>query len=128
MVHNNPHPNSQAAVDFLQLVVGGKIEEAYKKYVDMKGKHHNIFFPAGFQALLKAMKESHVQFPNKEFTIKNVIGNGELVAVHSHMALNPAENGMVVVHIFRFQNGKIVEMWDLGQPIPGNSPNKDGAF
>lgn len=128
MTDNKFLSRKQAAVEFLQLVVAGHIDEAYQKYVDMRGKHHNLFFPAGFPALQKAMKESDVQFPNKQFTVKNVMGDDNLVAVHSHIVLNPAETGMVIVHMFRFQGAKIVEMWDCGQPIPADSPNEDGAF
>ena len=118
----------QAAVQFLQLVVLGRINEAYEKYVDMQGKHHNPFFPAGFPELRKAMIENHVQFPNKQFTIKNVLGDGNLVAVHSHILPRPGDTGISAVHLFRFQDNKIVEMWDCGQPVPADSPNKDGAF
>jgi predicted SnoaL-like aldol condensation-catalyzing enzyme len=118
----------QAAKDFLLLVVAGQIEKAYEKYVDFGGKHHNVFFPAGFKALQKAMMEAHVQYPDKVFRVKNVLGDGDLVAVHSHLVLQSGDPGLSVVHILRFQGGKIVEMWDLSQPIPADSPNKDGAF
>ncbi len=114
--------------NFFRLVVAGRIDEAYQKFIDMNGKHHNVFFPAGFQALQKAMKENHIQFPNKQFIIKNVLGDGDMVAVHSHLKMNQNEAGMVVVHILRFQDDKIVEMWDCGQAIPADSPNRDVAF
>jgi len=127
-MRNDIQVHKQVAADFLKLVVSGQIDEAYRKYVDMQGKHHNLFFPAGFPALQNAMKDAHVQFPNKEFAIRNVIGDENLVAVHSHIVLKKGEKGMVVVHMFRFNGEKIVEMWDLGQPIPEDSPNKDGAF
>jgi len=120
--------NKEIAVKFLKLVVSGKIDEAYHKYVDMKGKHHNTFFPTGFLALREAMKENHEQFPNKKFEIKNVLSDGELTAVHSHLSFKSGEIGMIVVHLFRFKDGKIVEIWDCGQEIKANSPNKDGAF
>ena len=120
--------NKQDAIKFLRLVVKGDIEEAYEKYVDMKGKHHNAFFPAGFPALQKAMIESHVKFPKKQFLMKNVLGDDDLVAVHSHVILTPKEAGIAVVHLFRFKNKKIVEMWDCGQVIPSNSPNKEEMF
>jgi predicted SnoaL-like aldol condensation-catalyzing enzyme len=42
--------------------------------------------------------------------------------------LKQDDPGMTVVHIFRFQNGKIIEMWDVGQEIPHDSPNVDGAI
>ncbi|MBI1743628.1 hypothetical protein HYR54_11280 [Candidatus Acetothermia bacterium] len=62
---NAVHDRKQVAVKFLQLVVAGQIDEVYRKYVDLRGKHHNPFFPAGFPALQKAMIENHVQFPSK---------------------------------------------------------------
>ncbi len=118
----------QAATEFLRLVVGGRIEEAYRTYVDPSGVHHNPFFPAGFPALMKAMIENHTLFPTKQIEVHNVIGDGDLVAVHSHLLLEPGGEGMAVVHIVRFRAGKIVELWDCGQKHPENSPNTDGAF
>ena len=120
--------NKQSALQFLKLVIAGRINEAYEKYVDMQGKHHNAFFPTGFQALQEAMKENEAAFPNKQFTVKNVLGDEDLVAIHSHLLFKPGEPGMITVHLFRFNNGKIVEMWDCGQVIPKDSPNKDGTF
>jgi len=120
--------NKQAAVDFLQMVVAGNIDAAYEKYVDMNGKHHNAYYAPGFDVLKQGMKDNHVQFPNKVFTTKNVIGDGDLVAVHSRMSLKPGEIEVAVVHIFRFKDGKIVEMWDVGQKLESNSPNTDGIF
>ncbi len=116
------------AVQFLQLVVSGKIDEAYEKYVNLRGKHHNPFFAGGFPALKKAMIENHQQFPNKRLTTKHVLAEGDIVAVHSHIVVKPDEKGLSVVHIFRFENNRIEELWDCGQPIPADSPNADGAF
>ncbi len=118
----------EVAVKFLQLVVAGQIDEAYHEYVDLGGKHHNSFFPAGFPALRRAMIENHVEFPSKQITVKNVLCDGDFVAVHSNIILRPGEAGLTTVHLFRFHGDKIVEMWDCGQPVPGDSPNKDGAF
>jgi predicted SnoaL-like aldol condensation-catalyzing enzyme len=115
-------------VQFLQLVVAGRIDEAYQKYVDMRGKHHSPFFPAGFPALEKAMIENQAQFPSKQLTVRNVLGDDDLVAVHSHIVLRPGEAGVAAVHLFRFQGDRIVEMWDCGQPVPADSTNKDGMF
>ncbi|MBS3138649.1 nuclear transport factor 2 family protein [Candidatus Woesearchaeota archaeon] len=114
--------NKDSAVDFLKLCVAGKVDEAYQKYVDMTGKHHNPFFPKGFQALKEAMKQN----PAKQLTVKHVLEDGDVVAVHSHVVV--PERDVAVVHLFRFKNGKIIEMWDCGHEIPKDSPNKDGAF
>jgi predicted SnoaL-like aldol condensation-catalyzing enzyme len=108
--------------------VEGRIEEAYQKHVDMTGRHHNPHFPAGFPALKKAMVENHAQFPHKKITVRNVLGDGDLVAVHSHIVPAPGDRGIAAVHLFRFHGGRIVELWDCNQPLPDNSPNRDGAF
>ncbi len=126
--HDTSEDHKQAAVQFLKLVVAGTIDEAYERFVDMHGRHHNTFFAAGFLALREAMKENHDQFPNKQLTIKNTLCDGDLVAVHSRLNFRPGDAGMVVVHLFRFKDEKIVEMWDCDQTIQNDSPNKDGAF
>ncbi len=125
---NNTQAHKRSAVAFLQLAIAGRIDEAYQKYVDMQGKHHNPFFSAGFPALKKGMIENHAQFPNKQLSVKNVLGDGDLVAVHSHIVPSPGDQGVATVHLFRFHGDKIVEMWDLGQAVPADSPNKDGMF
>lgn len=128
MVDSKTQDRKQSAVEFLRLAAAGRIDEAYQRYIDMNGKHHNPYFPAGFPALKKGMIENHVQFPGKQLAVKNVLGDGDLVAVHSHIVLRPGDSGIAAVHLFRFQADRIVEMWDCGQPVPADSPNKDGAF
>ena len=118
----------QVAVRFLKLIVAGEIDEAYRTYVDMSGKHHNPHFPAGLAALREAMKDNHSQMPNKQINVKDVLADGDLVAVQSELILSPAGDRMAVWHLHRFEGDRIVELWDCGQPIPSDSPNKDGAF
>lgn len=120
--------HKQAAVEFLQFVIAGRIDEAYTKYVNMQGKHHNPYFKPGFAALKQGMIENHTQFPHKQITIKNVLGDGDLVAVHSHIVPSSGQSGVAAVHLFRFQGDQIVELWDCGQPVPADSPNSDGMF
>lgn len=116
------------AVDFLTLVVAGRIDEAYQKYVDMQGRHHNVYYPSDFTSLKQGMMENHSQFPTKQINVKHIIAEDSLVAVHSNIVMSPGETGVAVVHLFRFDGGRIVEMWDIGQSIPTDSPNQAGAF
>lgn len=120
--------NKEIAVQFLKLVIAGEIDKAYNEYVDPEGKHHNPYFSAGFSFLKEGMKENQEEFPDKLFNIKHILCDGNMVAVHSHLAFKEGEPGLIVVHLFRIENNKIVEMWDVGQPIQADSPNKDGAF
>jgi predicted SnoaL-like aldol condensation-catalyzing enzyme len=125
---SNIQVHKESAEDFLQLVVAGSIDEAYENYVNMHGKHHNVHYSAEFASLKKGMVENQAQFPTKRLMVKNVIGEGDLVVIHSNLILKPGEPGMTVVYIFRFVDDKIVELWDVGQAIPADSPNRLGAF
>ena len=123
-----PSSNKQLALDFLSMVIACQIDEAYAKYVDMDGKHHNAFTAAGFSALRDGMKENDLQFPNKKMEVKHVLGDEDLVAVHSRVILDPGKTEVAVVHLMRFEEGRIVEMWDCGQVMPGEMKNADGMF
>ena len=120
--------NKGVATSFLNLASSGRVDEAYSKFVGNGFRHHNAFFEGSMESLRAGMKENAIQNPAKVFEVKRVIAEGDLVLTHSHVQQKPGDLGAAVVHIFRFENGKIVELWDLGQPIPENSPNQYGMF
>jgi predicted SnoaL-like aldol condensation-catalyzing enzyme len=118
----------ETAVSFLRLVVAGRIREAYAAYVTPEMRHHNMAFPGDTASLEKAMEENHTQYPHKVLDVKRTLEDGDLVAVHSHVRLRKNEPGIAAVHIFRFEGDRIAEMWDIGQPVPADSPNANGMF
>jgi predicted SnoaL-like aldol condensation-catalyzing enzyme len=74
------------------------------------------------------MEENHREYPNKILEVQRTVSEGELVAVHSRIRMSAADNGMAVIHLFRFQDGKIAEMWSVGQQVAEESPNVNGMF
>jgi predicted SnoaL-like aldol condensation-catalyzing enzyme len=120
--------NKDAAVSFLTAASNGQVDEAYSKFIGGGFKHHNPFFEGTAEALQAGMKANAKQNPDKILEVKRVIAEDDFVVIHSHVRQNPDALGAVVVHIFRFENGKIVELWDLGQPVPENSSNENGMF
>ncbi|OGU47613.1 MAG: polyketide cyclase [Ignavibacteria bacterium GWC2_56_12] len=127
-VHSHEPSQKDAAVSFLQFVVQGNIREAYAKFVDPDMHHHNPAFAGDAASLEKAMEQNHAQFPPKLLDVKRVLEDGNLVAVHSLIRLQSGTPGVAAVHIFRFHAGRIVELWDVGQPVPETSPNVNGMF
>lgn len=120
--------NKDTAASFLKLAATGKVKEAYSKYVGEGFRHHNPFFEGTAEALRAGMEENARQNPNKVLEVKRAIAEGDFVITHSHVRQKPDDRGSVVAHIFRIENGRIVELWDLGQPVPESSPNQYGMF
>jgi len=120
--------NKDVAVRFLRMASGGQVREAYAKFVGPGFRHHNPFFEGSAESLMTGMEENARQNPNKVLEVKRAVAEGDLVAVHSHVRQNPDDRGGAVVHVFRFEDGRIVELWDVGQPLPEESPNQYGMF
>ncbi len=120
-------PQKDAMLSFLNMVVAGNIREAYASYIHPDFRHHNAYYKGDAESLMKGMEENHEKFPAKRFSVKKILEEGDTVMTHSSISLTGIEE-MAAVHIARFRDGKIIEMWDVGQEIPKESPNENGAF
>ena len=118
----------QAAIAFMQLVASGKVREAFQSYVGPNFRHHNAYYRGHDESLRVAMEENAAKNPDKVFEVQHALEDGDLVAVHSHLRQNPDDRGAALVHIFRFHGDRIIELWDIGQPVPEDSPNENGMF
>lgn len=120
--------NKQKAIDFEEMIVDGKIAEAYEKYVASDMCHHNPYFKGDRDALLAGMEKNQTQFADKKYKVERALEDGDLVATHSRLKLNDDMPELAVIHIYRFANGEIVEAWDVSQQEPEDSPNENGMF
>lgn len=118
----------EKAIAFLTMVAAGDVRDAYRKYIAPEFRHHNPYYHGDAASLLRGMEENAAQFPERTFEVQHALEDGDLVAVHSRVLLKPDDRGIALAHVFRFEGGAIVELWDLGEPVPENSPNEYGMF
>lgn len=125
-----PVPNRDIALAFLNQAIIGRISEAFEKYVAREGFiHHNPYFRGDRDSLKTAMMEANQKFPNAKLEVQRVFeAEDGAVAVHSRVKHSPNEPDIAVVHMFRCEREKIVELWDVGMQVPKDSPNENGAF
>ena len=116
----------KTAKAFLELVGTGKVDEAYERFVSDSFIHHNQYFKGDRESLKLAMTEAHQTNPNISIDIKSCYKDGPIVITHS--LVTKKDMSIAVVHIFHFSDGKIEELWDLGQVIEKDSPNIHGLF
>ncbi|MCA2211821.1 nuclear transport factor 2 family protein [Jidongwangia harbinensis] len=88
---------------------------------------HSPGAPSGRRAYLDHLAEA--AFFGGTSHIKLVLADGDHVAVHHHMTLAADDGpGLAVVDLWRLENGRIVEHWDVEQPVPEPSSVPNGMF
>lgn len=126
--HADPESNKKAVLEFYEKGLNQKDFDAAAKYFGPKYIQHNPGAPdgiEGFKAFIAMRKE---KFPNAKSEIKRAFAEGDFVILHVHAVREPGERGSAIVDIFRLENGKIVEHWDVVQPIPEKAANNNGMF
>lgn len=118
----------EISTEFLTKCASGNPKEAFKLYVGENFKHHNPYFKGDAESLESAMQQSSRESPNKLFEIMLAIQENNIVSVHSHIVQENNDIEFSVVHILRFKNKKIVEVWDIIQNVPEELINENGMF
>ena len=118
----------ESALHFLKLASEGKSREAFELYVGKDFKHHNVYFKGDPNTFMIAIEEDAKINPDKIFEIQRALEDGDLVAVHSRFRQNPNDTDYAVMHIFRFEGNKVVELWDFAQAAPAEIINENGMF
>jgi predicted SnoaL-like aldol condensation-catalyzing enzyme len=81
--------------------------------------------PGGLQGYLQFLR---AKYPNSHSEIKRVFAEGDYVILHVHAIREPGTRGNAIVDIFKLENGKVVEHWDVIQEIPEKAANTNGMF
>jgi predicted SnoaL-like aldol condensation-catalyzing enzyme len=116
-------------LDFFDLAfVQRKPAEAAERYLGAEYKQHNPLAPDGPEAFVGFIGVFQEQAPEMSFDIKRVVAEDDLVVLHYHLKMTPDDLGQAVVDIFRVEDGRVVEHWDVLQPVPAESANTNTMF
>ena len=121
--------NAQKVIAFMDMVFNQKkVKEGFDTYVGDKYIQHNPIAPDGKEAAIEVLGKALQALPGWSYEFKHAYVDGNIVVLHSHVRMKADDRGMAVVDIFRFEKGKIVEHWDVLQPIPEKSANNNTMF
>lgn len=82
----------------------------------------------GSEGLRAFLERARVETPHAKTYIKRVFADGDYVIVHSDVVIEPGTPGLAVVDIIRLENGKLVEHWDIAQPVPDEMLHSNTMF
>ena len=111
-----------------EFYIEKRVREAFETWVEPGYIQHNPMAQTGRDAAIAFLEPFFKSHPDASYSIKRIIADGNLVAVHSHAKFSADDRGLAVVDILRVDHCKIAEHWDVAQPVPEKSANTNGMF
>ncbi len=68
------------------------------------------------------------QTPEAVHDVKRAFVDGDHVTVHYNVRRWPGDLGWAVIDIFRIENGRVKEHWDVMQDVIEGGPNPNSPF
>jgi predicted SnoaL-like aldol condensation-catalyzing enzyme len=126
----------KVVLDFFRTAFEDKDpERALRLYVGHHYTQHNPGVPDGKEAFVAYVKTRSAKNPDRKTLLKRVIAEEDLVVLHTHNIFAPTDeaytsspNGVAAVNIFRLENGKVVEHWDVREPVPATAVHDNTMF
>lgn len=121
--------NKKLVVDFYEGVFNKHQVQSYSdRYIGTQYIQHNPYVANGKAPFVDYFTQYFKEHPNAKNTIKRVVAEGDLVVLHVHSTQNAQDLGEAVIDIFRVEQGKIVEHWDVVQQAPAEAANTNTMF
>ena len=120
--------NEKTVAAFEDAALNRKDFDAASKYLGPRYTQHNpnaADGPEGLKGYITFLKD---KFPNNRSEIKHIFADGDYVIVHDHAVRELGTRGFAIVNIYKLETGKVVEHWDVIQPIPEKAANNNGMF
>jgi predicted SnoaL-like aldol condensation-catalyzing enzyme len=120
--------NEKIVRDFYQAAINDKDFDKASKFLGNRYVQHNPTAadgPEGLKGFLTFLRE---KFPQSKSEVKRAFAQDDYVILHVHSVREPNTRGRAIIDIFKLENGKVVEHWDVVQDIPEKAANNNGMF
>jgi predicted SnoaL-like aldol condensation-catalyzing enzyme len=127
-VGNLLEANKALVQAFYQKALNERDADVADSFLGDTYKQHNPMIEDDRAGLRKYLDWIRENFPQAKSEVVSVFAEGDVVILHVHRVRTPGTRGDAIVDIFRVAEGKIVEHWDVIQPIPESAVNGNAMF
>jgi predicted SnoaL-like aldol condensation-catalyzing enzyme len=120
--------NREVVLEFYEQVTNRRDFAAAAKFLGPRFTQHRADARDGPDGLKEFIERMRVAFPKSRCEVKRSFVDGDFVILHVHVVRVPGSRGSNHVDILRMENGRIVEHWDVDEPIPADTGNPNGVF
>ena len=120
--------NLKAVLDFYDLVINGQRYDRTGEFLDDNYIQHKPEVETGVKGVLDFVRSIYAQSPNHRARIVRSFVDGGYVILHVHIMNAIEAPNLAVMDIFRVENGKLMEHWDVASPVPETAKNINGVF
>ena len=121
--------NKQVVIAFYNKLINDfDPKTAFSLYGGSSYRQHTPVIEDGQEGVTKFIHWLRENYPQSRMEIKKSFSDGDMVILHCHWLQSPGDRGNAVVDFFRVENGKVVEHWDVIQPIPETAKNNNTMF
>ncbi len=126
----NPQSPKEVVLEFYKLALEQfDPKDAFERYATPDFVEHSADIAGGTRQAAIAFLEGLIRsFPAPKWDVVRSAAEGDLVFLHVHVTPAPGERGVAIVEIFRVQEGRIVEHWDVIQAVPEKPVNANSMF
>ena len=113
---------------FYDAALNQKDAQAALEFLGPEYVQHNPAAQDGAAGLEGFVNFLSTEFPENNSEIVRAFADGDHVILHVRNQRGPDQPVNAIMEIFRLEDGKIVEHWDVIQPVPEDAANDNGMF
>jgi predicted SnoaL-like aldol condensation-catalyzing enzyme len=120
--------NLDAVLDFYEAVINGQQYERAMEFLDDNYIQHKPEVEDGPEGVLNFVRRVYEQSPRHRARIVRSFVEDDYVFLHVHITNAVEAENLAVMDIFRVEDGKLMEHWDVAMPVPETARNDNGMF
>lgn len=109
--------NKKVVLDFIEKAVNIGDFDGAEVHFGTNYVQHNPIIPDGIEGFREHIQQLRQAFPQVRGEVKRIFADGDFVIVHMRAKQVPEDAGLAIVDFFRLEEGKLVEHWEVRQPI-----------